>query len=122
MLARFAVADEFLRARIKVLLGASHTFLKRRGRRLIQNLDPTARAFGDIDLIQAGVFIASAGRNDPDLPGRQRIAANAVLAVKLGRGHELLHPVLSHRIAELGIAKLGGPDPLLLFLDPPAAL
>src|ERR1022692_5077992 len=49
-------------------------------------------------------------------------SANAVLAVKLGRGHKLLHPVIAHRVAELGITKLGGTDALLLFLDPSAAL
>ena len=58
----------------------------------------------------------------PDLARRQGIAADAVLAVQLGRDHELLHPVLAHRVAELRVAKLGGPDPLLLFLDPAAAL
>jgi hypothetical protein len=35
VLARIAVADEFLRARIEVLLGTPDALFKRRGRRLV---------------------------------------------------------------------------------------
>ena len=45
-----------------------------------------------------------------------------VLALQLGRDHELLDAVLAQRVAELRVAELGGADPLLLLLDPATAL
>ena len=96
VLARVAVADEFLRAHIEVLLGAPDAFLERRRCRLVQDLHTAAWAFGDVHLIQSWVFVAAAGRDNPSLSRRQRIAANAVLAVQLGRGHELLDSVITH--------------------------
>jgi hypothetical protein len=92
VLARLAISHQFLRARITVLLCKPHAFLESRGCRLVQNLHSTARPFRDVDLIKTWVFVATTSRNDPDLPRRQRIAANAVLAVQLRRGHKLLHP------------------------------
>jgi len=42
--------------------------------------------------------------------------------LQFGRDDELLDAVLAQRVAELRVPKLGGADPLLLFLDPAAAL
>ena len=58
----------------------------------------------------------------PDLTRIKRIAADAVLALKLGRGDELLHAVVAHDVAEMRVSKLRRPDPLLLFLHAPARL
>ena len=122
MLARVAVPDQFQGTSIEVLLGAADTFLEGWGCRLIQDLDAAARTFGDVHLIQPCVFVPSAWCNDPYLSGRQGIAANAVLAVQLGRGDELLHPFLSHGVTELSVTKFSGADAFLLFFNAATAL
>ena len=107
MLAGFAITDEFVSTRIQVLLSKPDTLIESRRCRLVQNLHTSAWPFRDVYLIQAGVLIATTRRNNPNRAPRQRIAADGVLAVQFGRGHKLFHPVRSHRIAELRIAKLG---------------
>src|SRR5271157_86443 len=52
VLARLAFPDEFLGARIQVLLSAPDTFFERRGCWLVQDLQTAARAFGNVHLIQ----------------------------------------------------------------------
>ena len=67
-------------------------------------------------------LVLPARADGPDLAGRQRVAADAVLALQLRRRDELLDPVEAHGIAELGVAELGRADPLLLFLHAAAHL
>ena len=70
--------------------------------------------------MQAGAGFRPAGADAPDLAGRQGIRVDGVVAAQFRRGDELLHPVLAHRVAEVGVAELASEHPLLLFLDPAA--
>ena len=47
---------------------------------------------------------------------------NTFRALKLGSGDEGLNSLCAHPVGELGVAKLGAPDALLLLFDPAAAL
>lgn len=70
MLARFAIADQFLRTRIEVLLCAADAFPEPGRCRLVQNLDAAAGTFGDVDLVKPWVFVPTTGSNYPHLPRR----------------------------------------------------
>src|SRR5207249_4093540 len=94
--------------------------LERRRSRLIQDLYTTTRPLRDVDAIKPRVFIPAARANHPYLAGRQRIAADAVLAVQLGCGYKLFHTVLADRVTELSVSELSGTDALLLLLNSPA--
>src|ERR1017187_4375059 len=117
MLAGFSVANEFLGATVQVLLRTPYTFLEGRWCWLIQNLHSAPWSFSNVDLVEASVLVAATGGNDPDLSRGQRIAANTVFAVKLGSGNKLLHSVLAHRVAELGVTEFRRANAFLLLLD-----
>src|SRR5262245_39736651 len=114
--ARVPVPDEFLRARIKVLLGALDALAEGRRSRGIQDPDPRARPRGHIDPEQPGVLVGSAWADGPDLTRRQRVRADLVLALQL-RGRDELFDALGPKvIAEVRIAELGRANALLLLL------
>ena len=58
----------------------------------------------------------------PDLTRRQRICADLLVALDLRRRDELLDTVLADPVAEVRVAELGAPDPLLLLLHSAPAL
>jgi hypothetical protein len=61
-----------------------------------------------------------AGADAPNLSGRERISADVVFALELGRDYELLDAILAECVGKLCVAKLGGDDSFLLFLHTPA--
>src|SRR5688572_30685730 len=109
-----AIANELLCAGIQILLGTADAFLKRSRSRLIEDVHSRPRPFGCIDSKQAGVLIHGTRRHGPDLPWRQRVVSDAVLTLKLRRGHELLYAVCSHLVAEVRIPKFRRTNALLL--------
>src|SRR6516162_8204921 len=114
MFSRIAVADQLVGAAIEVLLGDPHALAERRRRRLVEDAHATARTFCRLDPKEADPLILSAGTDCPNLAGRQGIGADAVFALQFGRRYELLDSVEPHDVAELGVAKLGRSDALLL--------
>lgn len=84
--------------------------------RLVQDANATAGAFGHFDTEQSRTFVLAARANRPDLAGRQRVGADAVLALQLRSRDELFHPVQADHVAELRVAKLGRANALLLLL------
>ena len=121
VLPRIAVADQLPGPRIEVGLGVLHRLGERLRGWPVQDSHAAAWAFRDLDPIKPRALVLPAGADRPDLTGGQGIAADMVFALQFGRDDELLNAVLAHRVAELRVAELGGPDPLLLFLDPAAA-
>ena len=113
--ARIAITDQFLCSGVKILFGTAHTFFEQPRRTLVENFQSAARPFGHLIAEESGVFIRTARRQCPHLSGWGRIAADAVLIVKLGCGHELLDPIGIPSEAEMRISEFGSPDALLLL-------
>jgi len=104
-----AVAHQFFGSDLEVLFRTADALFEgwRRGR--VEYFDPTARAFGDIHPVQAGVFFTTTRGHDPDLSRRQRVAADAVFIVEFRGRSELFHAIIADGVAELGVAKFRGP-------------
>ena len=93
MLARVAVADEFLGSRVEVLL-ADLDALSKCGRcRLIQNLDAAAGTARDFDSVESRTSLGAARTDGPHLARRKRISLDRLIAVQLRCRHELLDTV-----------------------------
>ncbi len=60
MLARLPVPDQFLGAGVEVLFGTANAFPEWRRRRLVEDLDAAAGAFGDVHLVEPRVLVAAA--------------------------------------------------------------
>src|SRR5437867_2841191 len=114
MLTRLSVAHQFFCAGVEVLLAAAQALDEWLWSRPVEDLDAGARSFRDFDAVQARMFVRPAGADRPKLARRQRIAADAVLAMQLGRHDKLLHAILTHVVTEMRVAKLGGADAFLL--------
>src|SRR5262249_19085300 len=99
MFAGVPVADQIARAGVKILLGEANTLPERRRRGLVEYANTAARSLGDLDPIQACRFVGATRTDRKYLTGRQRIAADAALALKFGRRDELLDPVEPDRVA-----------------------
>src|SRR5439155_26238664 len=95
---------------------------ERTGRWHVDNLDSRTGPHVHVDPIQARILVHTSGADRPYLTGGQRVRADGVLAVELGRCDEPLHPLFAHRVTEMRVAELCAPDSLLLFFDPPPAL
>ena len=94
MLARVSVADQCFSPGVQILLGVADALGERRRRGLVENLHAHPWPFGHLDAVQARIFVLAAGADRPDLAGRQRVAADAVLALQFRRDDELLDAVL----------------------------
>ena len=84
---------------------------------------PAARAFVDLDAVQAGVLVHAAGA-DASRPGpapadRRRCCSRSDSS---GVATNFSTPSSPMHVAEVGVAELGGADALLLLLHPAAAL
>src|SRR3989338_8353766 len=117
-----AVANQLHGAGVEVLLGAADGFLKCSRYGLVEHAHAAARPFGDFETEQAGMLVLAAGRERPDLPGFERFVADPPLALQFRCRDEFLHTLRTERVAEVGVAELGGADALLLFLDAAANL
>ena len=110
MLPRIAVANQLPGPRIEVGLGVLHRLGKRLRGWAVQDAHAAAWAFRNFDPIQPGAFVLPSGADRPDLPWRQGVAPDMVFALQFRGDDELLHPVVAHRVAEVGVAELGSPD------------
>ncbi len=122
MLSGILVANQLHGPGVQVLLGEANALAERGRNGLVENLQARSGAFVDLDAVEAGVLLPTAGADGPYLPRLQRVAADAVVALELRCGDELLDAVGAHDVAEMGVPKLGGTDPLLLLLDAPPDL
>ena len=115
--ARVAVAHQFARAGVQVLLGVAGTLAERRRYRGVEDADAAAGAGRHLDAVERRAGLRPAGADAPHLTRRQRIRVDGVVAAQLRRGHEPFDPGLAQGVAEVGIAELALEHPLLLLLD-----
>src|SRR5690606_9809519 len=119
---RIALADQLARPRIQVLLGVTYRLLERGRCRVVEDLHARARAFDDLDAVEArsGRRVGNTLAGSAELARRQRVIADLVVSSRLGRRYELLRAIITHEVTEVGIAERGSTDPFLLLFYPAA--
>jgi len=80
-LSRIAITHQLGSARVQVLLSVFDAFLKRTGRRDIDDLDTGSRALIYFDAIKTRILFQPARANTPNLPGWKWICPYGVFAL-----------------------------------------
>ena len=114
---RVTVPNQLGGACIQVLLGTSNGLPERRWHRVVEHANAAAWPFRYFQAEQSRVLFPPTRAQRPDLTAFQRLVANAILTLQFGGGHKLFNAFDTNRVAEMGVAKLGCANTLLLFLD-----
>src|SRR5712692_6571640 len=115
MLARITIADQFLGPRVEVLLTDLDALSERRSRRLVQDSHTASRAGGHFQAVEPGASFGCAHASCPDLPWRQGVALDRLVAMQFWCRDKLLHAFDAHSEAEVRVPELALETPLLLF-------
>src|SRR5205809_977876 len=107
--------------REEILLAVARALLKRWWYRTIQDLHTRPRILVHIDPVEARILVRASRTDSPNLAGWKRVSTDSILAVDFWRDHKVLNAVRADLIAEVRIAELCAPNPLLLLLDSPPA-